>query len=480
MFRVTLILLSMALLAFPSILLSNSHPVLRHIKNTHALTKEEKLFLSKLKVIKKCVDPLWMPLEEINKNGEHVGVIADILHIVEKKIGIPIELVPTQNWPESTQKLNARECDILSSDTIDNTIDKSIKTISFIEDRNVYITRQSTPLQLDFSTIKNKRIGIPRGYPTIELIEKKYGKVNFIEVDSTDEGLLMLSRGELYAFTDLLAICSYSMQRQLLTNLKVAGHLDISIPITMSIRSDMPELVSIFNKVLSDIDKSTINTLYAKWIKVEYNVIMDWKTLIKYLLLAIIALGVILYWMRKLYLLNCKLNKANATLELLNETDALSKMKNRNFVTFQLPLLMKLAHRNKDTLNLAILDIDHFKHLNDTYGHDVGDKCIVAISNKIHAIFHREDDWIIRYGGDEFVVISLGEEKRKFSDNLNFLRDEVANLILDTEENIACSVSIGYIYHPLAPKEWHEGLIADADKKLYEAKQSGRNKIVGN
>jgi diguanylate cyclase (GGDEF)-like protein len=334
-------------------------------------------------------------------------------------------------------------------------------------------------LQLDFSTIKNKRIGIPRGYPTIELIEKRYGKVNFVEVDSVDEGLLMLSRGELYAFTDLLSICSYSMQKQILTNLKVAGHLDISIPINMSIRSDMPELVSIFNKVLGDIDKSTINALYAKWIKVEYNVIMDWKTLIKYLLLAIIALGIILYWMRKLYLLNCNLNKANAKLELLNETDALSKMKNRNFVTFQLPLLMKLAHRNRDTLNLAILDIDHFKHLNDTYGHDMGDKCIVAVSHKIRTIFHREDDWIIRYGGDEFVIVSIGIQKQQFEDELNILRDEVENLIIDTNKHIPCSISIGYVYHPLAPKEWHEGLIAEADKKLYEAKQSGRNKIVG-
>lgn len=448
--------------------------------NTIDLSIEEKSFLKKIKVIKKCVDPLWMPLEEIDKNGQHIGVIADILHIVEEKIDIKTQLVPTKSWSESMQKLKSRECDIVTSDTADGaTVDFYIKTKPYLEDRNVYITRKSTPLQLDFTAIKNKRIGIPKGYPSIELINKAYGKVNFVEVANVDEGLLMLSKGEIYAFTDLLSICSYSMQKQVLTNLKVAGHLDISFPTVMAVRSDMPELVNILNKVFETIDKTTINSLYAKWLKLEYDVTMDWKILIKYIILALLLLSFILFWVHKLYLLNCKLNKANMQLELLNETDALSKMKNRNFAMFHLPALIKLAHRNHLSLSIAILDIDHFKHINDTHGHDVGDQCIIAISDKMHTIFRREDDWIIRYGGDEFVLICIGMLKIKFLKKLNLLRSEIANLTLKTKKEINCSVSIGYIYHPLSPKKWHEGLIADADKKLYQAKQSGRNKIIG-
>jgi diguanylate cyclase (GGDEF)-like protein len=154
-------------------------------------------------------------------------------------------------------------------------------------------------------------------------------------------------------------------------------------------------------------------------------------------------------------------------------------MKNRNFAMFHLPSLIKLAHRNHLSLSIAILDIDHFKHINDTHGHDVGDQCIIAISKKMHTIFRREDDWIIRYGGDEFVLICIGMPKIKFLEKLNLLRDDIANLTLETKKEINCSVSIGYIFHPLSPKKWHENLIAEADKQLYIAKQSGRNKIIG-
>lgn len=465
----------------PNVLLATPPNTHSQKNNKVVLTQKEKSFISQHKIIRKCVDPLWMPLEGIDTNGKHVGVIASILELIENKVGIKTQLVPTKDWLESMDKLKSRECDIVTSDAESEDSETFYRRSKpFLEIKNVYITRKSTPLQLDFSDIKHRTIGIPKGYPTIALIQKVYGNVNFVEVNNVDEGMLMVSRGELYAFTDLLAICSYSIEKQMLSNLKVAGHLDVSIPTTMAIRSDMPELLSIFNKALSTIDKSTISNLNAKWIKIEYDVTLDWETLIKYIALTILIIGVILYWVRRLYLLNCNLNKANAKLELLNETDSLSKMKNRNFVTFQLPLLIKLAHRNQHSLALAILDIDHFKNLNDNYGHDVGDKCIVAISQKIHTIFHREDDWIIRYGGDEFVVVSLDANKENFIDKLDLLREEVTSLNLDTKENIACSLSMGYIFHPHSPKKWHEGLIADADKKLYEAKESGRNTIVGN
>jgi len=447
-------------------------------KSIH-LTQKEKLFLKKHTVIKKCVDPYWMPLEEINQQGIHVGVIADILQLIEEKIGIKTQLVVTENWAESIKKLNARECDIVTSDTLDHVNPLAIKTEVFIVDKNVYITRADTPFQLDFASIMHRRIGIPIGYPTIEVINEKYGKVNFVEVKSVDEGLLMVSRGELYAFTDLLPVASYSIQKQLLTNLKVAGHLDISVPITMSVRSDMPELATIFNKALGAIDKTTINNLYGKWIKLEYDVSIDWKMLIIYVLLSLLILAFVLYWVGKLHGLNCKLKKANEQLELLNETDTLSKMKNRNFILHKLPILMKHAHKNKDVLNIAIMDIDKFKHLNDTYGHDIGDKCIIAISNKVHTIFNGKNDWNIRYGGDEFVIISFGMERVLFNDKLHLLKDEIEQLVIDDHKHIPCSISIGYTFHSVCPKVWHEKLVAQADRKLYEAKESGRNRIFG-
>jgi len=452
------------------------------MESESTLNEEERSFLARIKVIRKCVDPLWMPLEEIDQSNQHVGVIADILKLVEQKIDTPIELVPTKNWPESIEKLKSRDCDIVTSDTADGIPpDYYLKTKPFLNHRNVYITRSDSLLQLDFSSIKDKPIGIPMGYPTIELIRQRYGDVNIVEVKDVDEGLLKVSRGELYAFTDLLPICSYSIQRQGLTNLKVAGHLDISFPTVMAVRSDMPELVQILNKTFATIDRSAINEFLSQWIKVEYDMKFDWRTLAKYLAVALVLLSLILYWNRKLYNLNNKLDKANAELTLLNETDALTKMKNRNYLTHRLPGLVKIANRNSLSLGIAMLDIDHFKQINDTYGHAVGDECLLAFAYRMHEVFQRESDSIIRYGGEEFLLICIGMTAAEFAKNLERLRYEVETkgLSLASEIKAEFSVSAGYVFHPVAPNQWDEKLIAEADEKLYQAKEAGRNQIVG-
>ncbi len=446
------------------------------------LNKQDRSFLSRNKVIRKCVDPLWMPLEGINQSKQHVGVIADILKLVEQKIGVSIKLVPTKDWSESMEKLRSRECDIVTSDAEYGTSsDFYLKTDPIFNLKGVYITRNNTPLQMDFSLITDKRIGIPKGYPTIELIKNQYGKVNIIEVKDVDEGLLMVSRGELYAFTGLLPVCSYSIQRLGLTNLKVAGHLDVSLSTVMAIRSDMPELVDIFNKVFATIDQSVINQFLGQWIKVEYDMKFDWNKLVKYLLVVFVFFCLILYWNRRLYHLNRKLDKANAELAHLNETDTLTKMKNRNFLTNQLPKLVKIANRNSLSLSIAMIDIDHFKRLNDIYGHAIGDKCLIAFADKVHKAFRRESDWAIRYGGEEFVLVCIGMSMTEFVQSLDGLRREVETIAVLSEsgEKAVFTVSAGYVFYPFAPKLWDESLIVEADKKLYQAKKTGRNQIVG-
>jgi polar amino acid transport system substrate-binding protein len=446
--------------------------------------QEDLSFLSELTQIRICVDPDWMPLEKINKDKQHIGVISDIIKLLEQKIGIAIELVPTESWAESIKKLENRECDVVTSDTISDSGSSSlyIKTIPFLKHQNVYITRKDTPLQIDFSQIIDKPIGVTRGYPTIALIKKYYGDVNIIEVKDINEGLLMVSRGELFAFTDLLPICSYSIQSQGLTNLKIAGHLDISFPVVMDIRSDMPKLVTIFNKVFNSIDDTLINQFLARWIKVEYDVKPAWQQVIKYALLALVFVGFILYWNHKLYCLNLKLDKANEQLRLLNELDALTQVKNRNYITFRLPEIVNIANRNQLSFAIAMLDIDYFKHLNDSYGHAIGDKCLVALAHKMSDVFQRESDLIIRYGGEEFLLISIGMTRDKFISNLHFLKSEVESISIplrETTEQAGFSVSLGYVFYPISPSHWNEQLVVQADKNLYLAKDAGRNKIFG-
>ncbi len=119
------------------------------------LNEEELLFLANIKEIRKCVDPHWMPLEGISQSNQHIGVIADVVKLVEQKIGIPIKLVPTKSWSESLEKLKSRECDIVTSDAITDILSEYyLQTAPFLNLKSVYITRAITPFNLIFQRSK--------------------------------------------------------------------------------------------------------------------------------------------------------------------------------------------------------------------------------------------------------------------------------------------------------------------------------------
>ena len=453
----------------------------KNILNTSLLTQDQQIFLKELKVIKKCVDPHWMPLEAIDPSGTHIGIIADISKLIEDELGLLIELVKTDSWLKSINKLRQKQCDIVTSDTINENAKRHfLQTLPFLDLNLVYITRNDSPTRLDFSVIKNKTLAVVQGYPIIPLIKEKYKNIKIIEVKNVDEGLLKVSKGEIYAFSDLLPVSSYYIQQLSLTNLWVAGHLDISVPIVMDVRTDMPELVEIINEVILSLETSQIDQLLSKWIKIEYQTKLDWKSIVNYSLIFITILSLILYWSRRIHILNKKLNQTNEQLYLLNETDSLTKLKNRNYLDDSLPNFISHAKHMKQSLSVAMLDIDHFKQINDKYGHNVGDICLASFSEKLQQAFGSSNNHIIRYGGEEFLIVSTNSNFEVFSKQLEAFRHEIEqSVILEGEIKIQYTVSIGLCFYPTAP-DWHSDCLIEADKNLYHAKASGRNRLISN
>ncbi|QUM75604.1 GGDEF domain-containing protein [Moritella sp. 24] len=453
------------------------------------LDQDDLEFLSSMTEFKKCIDPYWMPLEGISENKVHIGVIAEILALVTQQINVPFTLVETEDWSESLDKLASRECDIVTSD-LQNGVppDFYIKTEPFLYLQHVYITQKEALFELDFSEIKNHRIGVPKGYPTIALMNERYGDINFVEVQDINEGVLWVSQGKLFAFIDILPVISYSIEQQGLTNLKVAGHLDLNLPTVMAVRSDMPELVQILNKVFSSMNQTISNQLLSQWVKIEYDVKVDWSKWIKYVLLLIFVMLLIIYWNNKLRTINTELDDANKKLASLSETDGLTQLQNRHFLNRRLPTLIDMASRNNTSMAVAILDIDHFKQINDHYGHAIGDDCLVEFSKLIKTVFKRDTDCLVRFGGEEFLVICFGIKQAQFATLLERLRFATENFTLPISiikdggrvgEHIGFTISSGYTFCSVAPNEDIENLVSVADQHLYKAKNNGRNRIVG-
>jgi diguanylate cyclase (GGDEF)-like protein len=156
--------------------------------------------------------------------------------------------------------------------------------------------------------------------------------------------------------------------------------------------------------------------------------------------------------------------------------DGLTGLFNRRFLRESLPQLQAGAARRGSPLCVIMLDLDHFKRVNDTHGHLVGDQTLVAIAKALRD-HSRRSDLVARYGGEEFAVLCPDTDRATGVQVAERLREAVAQLGADTlghpgPQTISVGVAIQSPEHELSPEQ----LLDHADLALYRAKHGGRNR----
>ena len=161
--------------------------------------------------------------------------------------------------------------------------------------------------------------------------------------------------------------------------------------------------------------------------------------------------------------------------------DRLTGLYNRGHFDRTLAAAMEASARDRQPLSLAILDIDHFKQINDMYGHALGDRALIEVANLLTRAMRRTD-MVARYGGEEFVILMPGTPRDAALLRLEVLRQEVATSPIDLGENRKLSVnfSAGVAGTPadlmvISPKD----LLSYADARLLAAKRAGRARCIG-
>lgn len=169
----------------------------------------------------------------------------------------------------------------------------------------------------------------------------------------------------------------------------------------------------------------------------------------------------------------------NARLEALAQTDPLTQLLNRRALIERLAAELDRAQRYGSLLGLLMIDLDHFKDVNDTYGHLFGDEVLRTVA-RVLAGQARSSDVAARYGGEEFVLV-LPETGSQGSEILaERVRDEIARLRFDAPDGTSFSMtaSIGLACYPTAGVTDVDSLFARADEALYRAKAAGRNRVA--
>ncbi len=154
--------------------------------------------------------------------------------------------------------------------------------------------------------------------------------------------------------------------------------------------------------------------------------------------------------------------------------DYLTKLYNRRYLYEMGNALFSSAVRKSIQLMIAVLDIDFFKRINDTHGHDIGDVALVAVAHAVQKSF-RATDIVARMGGEEFCVVAVNNNAPM--ETMNRVRQTIENLTIPLNENetLRMTVSIGVT---ITLKNSLDDMINIADEALYMAKQQGRNQVV--
>lgn len=176
--------------------------------------------------------------------------------------------------------------------------------------------------------------------------------------------------------------------------------------------------------------------------------------------------------------LDQQLREQSDRFEWLSRVDPLTGLYNRRYFAAQLDESVQQAQRGDAVLMLMIMDVDHFKRINDRYGHVAGDACLAGLAERLQKAFAGSDALLARLGGEEFGILLRGGSEQAAMARAEAFRQDLAAAPLHFEsERLAVTVSVGVGVFDAARDGDGDGLYREVDQALYRAKDLGRNRV---
>lgn len=191
-----------------------------------------------------------------------------------------------------------------------------------------------------------------------------------------------------------------------------------------------------------------------------------------------VGLGVLRDQLRQKRLLEVEQQRLTDKLKTLAETDALTGLPNRRAITETARHLLARIDQHPETVAVIMLDVDHFKQVNDGFGHEVGDLVLQRVAEILSPLLGR-DDMLARYGGEEFVALLRSTDETSALAIAEQMRGALEQATIVSDQTLRISGSFGVsVRSPATGAAWDD-LIAEADRHLYRAKRAGRNRVFG-
>ncbi len=221
------------------------------------------------------------PIEFISDSGDFVGMGADIINVVEKRLGITFLKRPSKDWNAHLSALESGECAI--APTIVHTVERdryAFFTTSYATVPVVIITARSFSEKLTLDDLEDRRVGVVSGYATEQYVrDRSLDRFEVVSVQNVSEGLRSVAFGQLDALVENLAVAAYTITQEGLPNLRVAGRTDYAFAWCVGISRKYPLLYSSIQKALNGIPETELEAVRKHWIALEDRFGVDPETL---------------------------------------------------------------------------------------------------------------------------------------------------------------------------------------------------------
>lgn len=458
-------------------------------------SRQEKRFLDTLPVVRMCVAPDWMPYEGIDNQGQHIGIAAEVMDLLSVYLGKPFKLIETTHWSESLQAVKERRCDILSAAANTQERRQFLNfTKNYLSFPNVIITRKQHSFINHISELNGRRVGVVKNYYQAGVLQSDFPDIDAVLVNNVAQGLDMVSKGHLDAFIGAIASTGYYIQQRGFTNLHIAGHFPENIQLAVAVRNDWPQLLTALEKSVNALRSTDLQSIFQRWVGITAQPRLNYTLIGQLSFIVIVIVSVVLVANRKLKKVNkeltreieerakmaWKLKELNLQLEYKNQrlhdlstTDSLTGLRNRYYVESSLENTLLTATVKREAFSILLLDLDHFKQVNDRFGHGVGDDVLVLFSRLLkHSL--KPQHIAGRWGGEEFLVLLPGFNRHMAQAFAEDFRRQVEQTRFPEVEHITISVGLAEAMLEEAPNY----LVHRADNALYKAKSMGRNCVV--
>ncbi len=447
------------------------------------------------KIYNVVVPKSWLPYYTIDSSGNTSGFAIDLFEEIAKDIDIKYRYVEVSNWHQFWRLFHEGKIDIIPDIGI---TDKRKKFVLYSQPSNtfeikIYKRVYSKHLK-SIKDFEDKIIAVVGNNVGINLRDK-YPKVILKVYENRFDAFYALLAGKVDGFCYPKPLIEYTLKKlNLQDKVESLDENIYEIKRAIGVAPIHKELLEKINESFEKLKKNGIyDKIYKKWFGKEKLIELSYEQMVYMTIIMLLGLGglfslTVFYSIRKKWLMTedvliheldirtKDLQEAYAKVEQLATIDTLTGVFNRRHFFNIAKQYLEIAKRNKSELCVVSFDLDKFKNINDTYGHQAGDKVLIEFTNIVNH-FMRKSDIFGRIGGEEFVSIMQNTSIKDAILVCEKIRKKAESSSIEYKEDIIdFSVSIGIV--ELSYESSIDELLEKSDIALYRAKENGRNMIV--